>query len=272
LTPEERELEEKFQELEDLHAALVQRELDLANLQRDLHAFERRYVRAIGLRYVELDELEVLIAEKIAKRHPRPAKTNPVVKATFVRQRAETSAGECSGFTAGDGAGDSAGDSAGDAVAPVESAGRIEAGSELRKLYLDAAKLLHPDLTVDPEQRARRERLMSDANVAYRKGDEHTLRTIVENWESDPEAVQGAGVAAELIRTIRKVAQVRLRLEGIEEEVAALSKSDLWHLRDRLQSQGPGGSLMRDLENAIDRQIDHAKKRLAQLNVEEYMR
>ncbi|MSV30569.1 MAG: molecular chaperone DnaJ [Bryobacterales bacterium] len=261
LTPEERELEEKFSELEELHAALGQRELDLATLERDLHAFERRYVQVIGLRYLELDELEVMIAEKIAKRRPRPASTNPPVREAFVHQRARASAEECAGFESGDGAGDHA-----------ESSARPEAGSQLRKLYLEVAKQLHPDLTVDPEQRARREQLMSDANVAYRNGDEHALNSILENWESDPEAVPGTGVASELVRTIRKVAQVRLRLDAIEEEVAALSKSDLWQLRDRLRSQRRNGSLMEELERCIDRQIDQTKKRLAELTIEEFMK
>ena len=142
----------------------------------------------------------------------------------------------------------------------------------MRKLYLDVAKQLHPDLTVDPEQRARRERLMSDANVAYRNGDERALNSIIENWESDPEAVSGTGVAAELIRAIRKVAQVRLRLDAIEDEAAALMNSDLWHLRDRLQAPGPGGTLMDEMGRCIDREIEKAKKRLAELTVQEYMR
>ncbi len=261
LTPEERELEEKLSELEELHASLAQHELDLATLERDLHAFERRYVQAIGLRYVELDELEVMIAEKIAKRRPQPTRTSPPAREAFVHQRARASAEECAGFGGGDGAGDSA-----------ESYTRTEAGAQLRKLYLEVAKQLHPDLTVDPEQRARREQLMSDANVAYRNGDEPALHSILENWESDPEAVPGTGVAPELIRTIRKVAQVRLRLGDIEKDVAALSQSDLWQLRDRLQSQGPNGSLMEELERCIDRQIDQTKKRLAELTIEEYMK
>ncbi len=256
LTPEERELEEKTRELEEIHAGLAQRELDLATIQRDLHAFEWRYVRTIGLLYLELDELEVLIAESLAKRRPRAAKANPPIQAAFIHQRAQASARECSGFAGADGD-------------PTEASTRPETAPQLRRLYLDVAKQLHPDLTVDPEQRARRERLMSDANAAYRKGDQRALRSIIEQWESDPEAVPGAGVAAELIRTIRKVAQVRLRLQGIEEEMAALETSDLWHLRDRLQAPGPGGSLMDEMGRTIGREIEKAKNRLAELTAQE---
>jgi hypothetical protein len=47
-TPEEQELEAKLAEIVALEAQLGQRELDLATLQAELHAFEREYLQVIG--------------------------------------------------------------------------------------------------------------------------------------------------------------------------------------------------------------------------------
>ena len=63
LTPEEEEVERKRAELSVLETELSQRELDLATLHAELHAFERKYQQVIGIRYTELDRIEAQITE-----------------------------------------------------------------------------------------------------------------------------------------------------------------------------------------------------------------
>ena len=42
------------------------------------------------------------------------------------------------------------------------------------------------------------------------------MRSILADWESSPESVEGEGVGPELIRVIRKIAQIQRRLVEIE--------------------------------------------------------
>src|ERR1041385_2346729 len=63
LRTEEREVEKKRAELAALEAELAQRELDLATLQAELHAFESQYLKVVGSRYAELEEIEARMAE-----------------------------------------------------------------------------------------------------------------------------------------------------------------------------------------------------------------
>ena len=66
LTPEEEELEKKEAELATLEAELAQRELELVTLHAELHSFEQKYQQIIGIRYIELDQIEAQIAEYMA--------------------------------------------------------------------------------------------------------------------------------------------------------------------------------------------------------------
>lgn len=65
---------------------------------------------------------------------------------------------------------------------------------------------------------------MAEVNKAYQDGDEETLQRIFQEWESSPESIIGEGIGNELIRIIRKIAQIKERLTVIEEQIDALEK------------------------------------------------
>lgn len=139
LTPEEAELERKKAELMALEAELAQRELDLATLQAELQAFERRYLRVVGLRLAELDELQARIAEAEAARRPRDPGAQE--RASRARVQAQESA-----------------EAAGQAREPGPEDGGFEPSDGLRRLFREVAKQVHSDLATDDAERARRTR------------------------------------------------------------------------------------------------------------------
>ena len=108
---------------------------------------------------------------------------------------------------------------------------------ELKKLYREAAKRVHPDTATDEEDRARRERLMKEVNAAYAAGNEDALRRILDGLDTSPDAVQGSGIGADLIRILRQLRQVRDRIAAIELEISDLSETDLAQLKERQNSR-----------------------------------
>ena len=70
-TPEEKEFDKKLTELKELESELAQRELELATFYGELRAFEIRYLRIIGTRYAELDDIEAQLAEIQARLKPK---------------------------------------------------------------------------------------------------------------------------------------------------------------------------------------------------------
>jgi len=246
LTPEEEELEKKRAELSELEAELADRELELALLVGELRNFELRYLGAIGPLYARLDDLNAQIAETLAQMAPGSPEAHEA--AAQARARAEESA-----RTADDARGRVA-------AAP---AGR---SPELKKLYREVARAVHPDLANNEEERARRTRLMAKANDAFERGDEGALRAVLTEWESGPEAVTGDGTGAELVRVIRKIAQVRARLQAIEQEMAGLEQSPLCRLmRQAEEAQAQGRDLLAEMAAALQEQIGRAGEELQRL-------
>ena len=219
-TPEERELAAKKADLAALEIQLAQRELDFATLRVELHAFEQRYLRIVGVKFAAIDDLEAQIAEALNRRSPSDETT---------RQRAEDARTKATESAAAAGAIE---------LAHPED---FKPSEDLRSLYREIAKRVHPDLATDDAERAKRTQVMAEVNRAYADGDEARLRAILDEWETSPDAVTGDGVGAELVRTIRKIHQVQARLASIEIEITALNTSELAVLKARAESEQVNG-------------------------------
>ena len=245
-TPEEKELARKLAELTILEGELAQRELDVATLQAELHAFERRYLRIVGIRYAELDEIDAQIAEASAEVTPKSSEAQE--RASQARAQANESA---------------------QASKIAQEPGRKEKfapSDALKKLFREVAKCIHPDLATDENDRVRRQHFMAEANQAYEDGDEARLREILREWESSPEAVKGDGVGAELIRVIRKTAQIERRLQAIESIIAQLRSSDLYRLKTEVErAEAEGRDLLAEMASRLDQQITDRRGHLASL-------
>ena len=123
----------------------------------------------------------------------------------------------------------------------------------LRTLYRQAAKLLHPDLTLDGEEKKKRHRLMGEINEAYARGDEERIRAILREWHASAETVEGEGAGAELVRVIRKIAQVEKRLKAIAAELNQLCQGQLFKLKQQVEEAHTNGrDLLKDLAERLD--------------------
>jgi hypothetical protein len=244
LKPEELELIRKRDEHKALENELAERELRAMNLRAELGAFERRYLHLVGLRYAELDEYKAQLAERLAAEQPQNERAQKAARDARGRaNETKTGAGE-----------------------KAEHEPRaFKASPEMKRIYRDVAKRIHPDLTSDREDRATRQLLMARANEAYERGDESGLSTILAEYDSSPEAFQGEGPGAELVRVIRRISQVRGRLAEIEAESQTLLRSDLYQLRVRAEEAAQDGrDVLQEMIAKADEQIAEAKRRLAE--------
>jgi len=242
LKPEDQELARKREEQAALEAELAERELRSANLRAELGAFERQYLHFVGSRYAELDEWKARLAERLANEQPGNERAQQAAREARARADETKSA-------------------AGEKAAQEPHA--FKSTPEMKRLYRDVAKKIHPDLTSDRNDRAKRQQLMAEANQAYERGDQERLVKILTEYEHSPEAVEGEGAGAELVRVIRRVSQARSRLAEIEAEMQGLLRSDLYQLKLRVDEADKNGrSTLKEMIAKVDQQIALAKERL----------
>ena len=242
-SPEEEELQRKQSELETLQSELAESELELATLRSELIAFERRYLEVVGSRYAELDKLDAQIAEFIARSRP----TDPSARRRAESARARVQESE---------------EAMGD-VGREDSVSEFAPTDELKALYRQAAKELHPDLTSDEEERERRKKAMAELNRAYEECDEQRIRKILAEWRSSPEQVHGDDTAAQLVRAIREIAQVHKRLGAIKAEIDELAQCELCRLVKQVEEAATAGrDLLAEIAARLDVRIEKAGDKL----------
>lgn len=188
--------------VDDLRDRLAEAEEELATLEAELNAFRTDYMREVGTVMAQVHDLEARIAERVAD-----AET-----ALRARERSNQTTAEA-------------------AAIPEPSKPPTE---ELKKLFRDAVKQVHPDrFGGDPVAQQHAEAFMKRVNAAYKAGDAATIADLMRQWVasphgdgSDPAALQAAlGAAEERLRRARES-----QIATIMEEVLAASAIG----RDRL--------------------------------------
>lgn len=237
LTPEEAELLRKRDELASVRILVAEKELELVDLRAGLQGFEGLYLRRVGVLYAELDDLDALTAELEAK----------LVGTSSARDRARRArqrAGDTQAATQGE-----------DAKAP-----EFQPDPELRSLFREVARRVHPDFAKDEADRQRRTDKMAAANEAYARGDAEALRSVLDENAASVDSVPGEGIGSELVRIIRQIDAAKKRLAAIEQELTELRGSELALLWADVQSTGIAGrDLLGELAARLQEQIARAR-------------
>ena len=135
---------------------------------------------------------------------------------------------------------------------------------EAKRLYIDLAKRLHPDLARDDEERQRRERVMQRVNEAFRLRDLAALKVIFQeaiaedpDWAERPVTDRLAWAEADLRRLEVALEEARLAL-------ARLRGSELFRLYTRYEVGEP---VFSDLQTRLQARIATESGRLERMKV-----
>jgi hypothetical protein len=244
--PNQEEIERKKRELEEMEQELAEKELDLSTARRALHLFETRYQQIVGGKYAELDRLKASVFDMATRIHPESKDFQSQAEAA--REKAEQSTHTW------------------EVHQELPDVELPEPSEEFKKMFRDAAKKIHPDLTTDPEERERRHALMARLNQAYESGDMEQVKAILNDWEinSDWEKLTPG---KRLSRLLKQIGQVRHRFNQIHTELEQLKLSEMFRLKDFVEKSEKQGedvlsAMVKDAEEKI-RNLRNRVKNLA---------
>jgi len=240
--PEEQELQRLEEEQSRLEDQVTQAELTLETEKTETEQFRHRYYKAVGRLFAEVDELDAQLAYEEMLRNPGNPKAQ--MQAQTTQARAEKSAEE-----------------AGLVNARPEPPPDISA--ELKQTYRKATKLIHPDRATNEAERLRRTHLMAQVNSAYERGDIKAIERLITEFGQDPESIAGEDTASRLVKTIRRIAQLRRRLVELKHELQTYRKTGTYQLRKAIETaEAMGGTPLGDLVRQLTQAITERKIRL----------
>jgi hypothetical protein len=246
LAPEEIELNKKNAKLERLKERLATREEEMAELRLELEQIEANYKMQVGRYYAELDEIEAQIAEEELKLVPDDEEIKKKVEE--LRRRAEESAADAN------------------EEKWEGCANKWNPTPEAKKTYHNLARMIHPDLALDAEERERRHVLMARLNDAYSEGNQNLLNKLVEEYRDSPDLVRGDSTGDQLVRVIRQISQVAARLQELKSEKLKLELSELYEMREKVRTeQLEGRNYFKQMSGRTKTHIMKAQRRLENL-------
>jgi hypothetical protein len=251
-TPEDEHLVDQERLLDEVTEQLATKETEFATLGVEFARFRAAYLARFAPLYAELDRLEAEIARILADRFgdDGAAAAASRAQAEEAEARAEESA------------------SAAESV-EAQPAPQAEPTPDMKALYRQVAKTVHPDLAGNDAERARRTRLMAAASQAYAAGDEQALQHLFDGEAARPEAIVGEDVGSRLVRVLRKIAQVRERFTELVELHASLEGDPMWTLFDTIrEATSQGEDPLEQTERDLRARTRSATAQLAALRAE----
>lgn len=275
--PWEIKLEQKRDELASLRARHLEARATLQQLRDEIAQFEKEYDQTLGRRMAELERIEAEIARLSAgandddrmgegssryagARSFRQSYASGSERAGATDHQQRSSAGYQK-YSATDHQQSAA---TGHAERPWKSEEQ-----DIKALYREVAKAIHPDLASAGQAKLVRHELMTKANRAYADEDRRTLQDILRKWRVTHPLAERGDNGNELATLLRQIAREAQDLRAVNTTVQELQESYACRFMLRLDADSTFGSnLFAEMVAVADLNIERALKRLAVLKLE----
>ena len=210
----------------DLRDRLAELEVEHATLLSEIEAFHVEYLRRVGVIDVQVQALQARLAHD-----------TPEAETAERRYRESTAA-----------------------MAAVPRPPAPPPSEDLKTLFRDAAKRMHPDLQADESGRGHAEAFMKQLNQAYAAGDADAIGNLVRQWETSPYAVANTPGS-------RPTPALTAAVEQAEARLAATRNSRLGQLMEEtFLASMQGRDLLQELRWNAEEALANARIRVTALD------
>jgi hypothetical protein len=231
-------------EAERLRDRLAEIEVEQATLEAELAAFNSDYMREVVTVLAELHELEARIAGLVARRSGT-AGDKAAANSARARARQTTAA----------------------VRAIPRTPGPLPTG-DVKKLFREAAKRMHPDLAPDEDTRRHAEAFMKRLNQAFSAADAEAIVDLVRQWEISPYATAPAGEAVQSARAARRISALQAAVDRAQARLDEVRATDLAGMMERAMAAAASGTdLLAEWRASSEAALAAARARMAELEV-----
>ena len=242
-------------ELSELVELLCTKQQELEDLTVEIAIFESRYQHELGSKFILLDELNAKISQFRAEKEPD--NLNLELQARLSRDLYLESKAEREQY-----------------LNPTSDKTPIpfKPSAELKKLYRALIKAIHPDLTLDEQEKIPRTLMMIEVNKAYQEQNMLKLRSMWFDLISQGKIAYDEDLPLEeqLEEVEETIKQVKQRIKEISIEIIQLKEQPLYQLMENYLTarEEENRDLLAEMSAQIDMQIQEAQTFLQELERE----
>jgi len=204
-----------------------------------IRAFEYRYIPLIGSRYSDLEDLRRRVesawrALRERKRRIDAGEPEPRALVLLVAREPEAPA--------------------------------FRPSADLRSLYRELVRRIHPDLASGPEEQRRCHEFMAEAGRAYRAQDVGRLRSLLEQWEANPDRIDPVDSPSKILWAMRRITRLQSNIEEVKAKIVSAENSAVAQLMQQAEeARLTGFDLLAHMGQLVDEQIQQAAEDLTRV-------
>src|SRR5215217_2412162 len=200
-----------------LRDRLAEIEVEQATLEAELAAFNADYMRVVMTVMLDVQELEARILAILAT---RSGAADDADAARDARERVRETTAHIR--------------------AVPKAPGPVPTG-DIKRLFREAAKRMHPDVVADEEARGHAEAFMKRLNHAYKAGDAEAIADLVQQWDASPFGAARDDEADRSARAARRAGALGDAVARAEARLEELRGSELAQLMEQAMAVTAAG-------------------------------